>query len=100
MANTSPTLTSRQIPSRSPKDNYPLAGFVILCCLPLAVAWNLTHALFTLVLPDDTFSDLPLIPVVSVFLIYMERHSIFSESSSNWRIGSIVLAPGALIFML
>jgi exosortase len=100
MANIAPTLASQHIPSRNRNDKYSVAWFAILCCLPLVLGWHLTHALLTLVLMDDTFSHVPLIPVVSLFLIYMERSSIFSESSHNWWLGSIVLAPGVLIFLL
>lgn len=77
-----------------------MAGFGLLCILPIAVAWNLMHALVALAYNDDTFSHVPLIPLVTIFLIYVDRDLIFAKIESRWRSGVVILLPGAIIFTL
>ena len=67
--------------------------------LPFALAWNLTKTLNTLVLSNDTFSQIPLIPLVSMYLIHGNRKVIFSDVSFEWITGSAILAPG-IIFVI
>jgi exosortase len=69
-------------------------GFALLCLFPFALAWDLTRALFTLVWTNDTFSQIPLIPLVSLFLIYGSRKEIFSDVSFGWITGAAFITPG------
>jgi len=85
----------------TPRNLYTASlGFALLCILPLLLAWDSTRALISLTLNDDTYSHIPLIPVVTVFLIYMERRAIFSRVSYGWRIGSLLILPGAVGVLL
>ena len=58
-------------------------SFSWLCVLPFALAWDLARVLFKLELENDTFSQIPLIPFVSLFLIDGSRRAIFSQISSE-----------------
>jgi exosortase len=69
-------------------------GFALICVVPFAMAWDLTRALFTLVWTNDTFSQIPLIPVVSLFLIYGNRKEIFTDISFGWATGAALIVPG------
>jgi hypothetical protein len=62
------------------------AGLLLLCILPFFLMWDLTRALFGLVLKDPTYSHLPFIPLMSAFFIYMERDAIFANTSRGWRV--------------
>jgi exosortase len=75
-------------------------GLVLMCVVPMALAWDSMHALFALAFKDDTYSHIPLIPLVSLFLIYVERRSIFRETTYDWRMGSAVFVPGAVVVLL
>lgn len=76
-----------------------LLCFAAVCFLPFALGWNLTKALFTLVLSNDTFSQIPLIPLVSAYLIYGNRKLIFSDVSFEWTKGAALLLSG-IIFVV
>lgn len=80
----------------SPATAAPLLalGFALLCLFPFAMAWDLTRALLTLVWTNDTFSQIPLIPLVSLFLIYGSRKEVFSNISFGWITGAALITPG------
>jgi exosortase len=71
-------------------------GVVLICALPLALAWGSFRALLQLISDNDTFSQIPLIPLVSLFLIYAERTRSFHSVSFGWRLGAIFIVPGLL----
>jgi exosortase len=73
--------------------------FAALCLLPFAVCWDLTRALFTLVFSNDTFSQIPLIPLVSMYLIYSNRKLIFVDTTFGGAAGTAFLVTG-LIFVV
>ena len=73
--------------------------FVALCLLPFALAWDLTRSLSALVLTNDTFSHIPLIPLVSAYLIYVNRKAIFCDISFEPVAGGSVLVLG-IIFVI
>ena len=79
---------------RSRETYLPLVGFALVCALPLLLDWNSTRALGLLALNNDTYSHIPLIPLVTLFLIYMDRRSIFACPSYGWRTGTPFLFPG------
>jgi exosortase len=78
----------------SPATSLLALGFALLCLFPFALAWDLTRALATLVWTNDTFSQIPLIPLVSLFLVYGSREEIFSEVSFGWITGAALITPG------
>jgi exosortase len=81
-------------PSPATTTHLLTLGFALLCLFPFALAWDLTRALFTLVWTNDTFSQIPLIPLVSLFLIYGSRKEIFSDVSFGWTAGAALIVPG------
>jgi exosortase len=75
-------------------------ALVLVCILPFVLMWDLTRALFGLVLTDPTYSHLPFIPLMSAFLIYTERQTIFTQTSRGWRAGGFLAAAGVTSLFL
>lgn len=71
--------------------------FLLSCLLPFVLAWDSTRVLFALILGNETFSQIPLIPLVSLYLIYGNRNAIFSEVAFGWRLGLALVTPGIVI---
>jgi exosortase len=69
-------------------------AFFLSCLLPFALAWNSMGVLSALILGNETFSQIPLIPLVSFYLVYANRKAIFSEVSYGWRLGLGLIIPG------
>ncbi len=65
--------------------------------LPFALAWNLIGPLCSLVLNNDTFSQIPFIPLVSLFLVYGLRKMIFHQISFGWIPGAALIGPGVVL---
>ena len=72
----------------------------MLCLLPFALAWDLARKLFALVLTNDTFSHIPLIPLISAYLIYANRNRIFSNVSLEPVAGSGVFILGLILVVV
>ena len=79
-------------------SNLLVVGFLVVCLLPFLLAWDSMRLLFTLIISNDTFSQIPLIPLVSAFLIYEKRKSIFLDISFGWILGVALMTSGALLF--
>jgi exosortase len=75
---------------------YSFIGFLLICVLPAAFAWGLVRSVIALTFHNDTFTYIPLIPLVSAYLIYSERKSIFSIPSPGWTSGGPLLVLGAV----
>ena len=71
--------------------------FLLTCLLPFAIAWGPMGLLFKLVATNDTFSQIPLIPLISLFLIYDQRTVIFAEVSFGWILGASLMVSGMLL---
>jgi exosortase len=85
----------------STKVTYLLvAGFLLASALPFALAWNSVRTLIPLVLTNDTFSQIPIIPLVSFFLIYSRRKTIFSDVSLGWGLGAVLMIPGIVVLSM
>ncbi len=74
-----------------------IAGFAFVCLLPFAIAWGSTRLLANLIFENETFSQIPLIPLVSAFLIFENRKSVFSNVSFGWTMALALLAPGVIL---
>src|SRR5271170_3439546 len=74
-------------------------GFALTCVLPFVLAWDLTRALVALVFANGTFSQIPLIPLVSLFLIYGNRKEIFPDVRFGWIPGAAMITPGMLFLV-
>jgi exosortase len=55
------------------------------------------HSVFALALQNDTYTHIPLIPLVSIVLIYSERRRIFSNISHGWAAGIALTILGAVL---
>ena len=77
-----------------------ILGFAFTCALPFVLAWEFISEFVSLVLRNDTFSQVPIIPLVSLFLIYSSREVIFSEVSLGWGLGTTLIAPGTICLIL
>jgi exosortase len=62
--------------------------------------WDLTRALFGLILTDPTYSHLPVIPLMSALFIYTERRAIFRRTSRDWRAGGFLAAAAVASLFL
>lgn len=91
-----PQATTRISNFNGTLDNFRSMGLMLLCLLPFFLAWDLTRRLLTLALSNDTFTHIPLIPMVSLFLLYTERRTIFATVSHSWIGGGALLIPGVL----
>lgn len=73
-----------------------LAGCILLCVLPLVLAWDSLGSLATLIFENDTFSQVPLIPLVSIFILYTKRRTLFSNLAWGWGLAAALIVPGAI----
>src|SRR5271156_220949 len=71
-----------------------LLCFILVCLLPFVLARDSTKLLFSLVRENDTFSQIPLIPLLSLFLVYDNRAAIFAEVSIGRILGAALIIPG------
>lgn len=80
--------------------NYRLVGFALLTlALGLAFGHSLV-ALFRLSLRDETYSYMPLIPLVSGYLLVTERRRIFSELHSGLVWALLLAGGGTLLYFV
>ncbi|HXX44146.1 MAG TPA: exosortase/archaeosortase family protein [Candidatus Acidoferrales bacterium] len=75
-------------------------SFILACVLPVAFSWHSIRVLIPLIVTNDTLSHVPLIPLVSFFLIYVNRKVVFSEVSFEWRLGAALITPGLAILCM
>ena len=64
--------------------------FGLVCASPILIAWRLMRMVFELALGNDTYTHIPLIPLVSLFLIYANRKTVFA-ASGGWKFGGVLL---------
>lgn len=69
-------------------------GFLAVCLVPFALAWDLTRSVSTLVFSNESFSQMMIIPLVSLFFIYERRKRIFSAVLFGWVLGAVLIVPG------
>jgi hypothetical protein len=56
------------------------------------------HRLLEFAAANSEFSHIPLIPVISVFLMVMRRHHIFADSNPYPSAGGVIVGVGILLF--
>ena len=79
---------------------YRLISFAVLCLLPTVFVWGLLNGLLKLIFEDETYTHIPLIPLVSAYLIFTKRKSIFAKTSYAWTVGSLPIACGVACLVL
>lgn len=77
-----------------------MISFALLCLLPTIFVWGLLGGLLKLIFEDETYTHIPLIPLVSLYLIYTKRKSIFAKTSYAWTFGSVVIVCGLACLVL
>lgn len=78
--------------------NYRLIGFALITlALGLAFRDSLT-ALFQFSLKDETYSYMPLIPLVSGYLLFTGRRRFFYEVHWAWVWGALLAGSGAFLY--
>ena len=98
MSSSNKSIEMSSLPGSSTKPPSLLVlYFVLVCALPFALAWDSTRLLLKLVLENETFSQIPLIPLVSIFLIYEQRKTIFAEVSFDRKLGAALIIPGMIL---
>jgi exosortase len=90
-----PEITASSVASHT-VSHLRVLGFVLICTLPFALAWNLTRELGKLALTNDSFSQILVIPFVSLFLAYENRKRTFAAISVGWTLGAGLIVPGLL----
>jgi len=75
-------------------------GFFLICTIPICLVWAPLKNLSALVVKNNTFTYIPLIPIVSLYFVFIERKSIFSKISYGWAIGSALIVPGIIGLVL
>jgi len=73
-------------------------SFGILVASTLAVFWGPLTTLARFSFEHEHYSHVILIPLVTAGLLILERKRIFSETETNWRIGTGLLAASALLY--
>jgi len=76
------------------------AGYLLLCLLPAFFFGDLLKYLFEKILGNETYSHIPLVPLVTIFLIYAERRTIFSRRAQSCKIAAAMAFAGAAILAL
>jgi len=75
-------------------DYRRILGFAFICAIPMVIVWEAIRQVVSLALTNDTYTHIPLIPIVSAFLIYTNRQAIRSRISTQWQPGMLLLAAG------
>jgi exosortase len=70
------------------------AAYLLICMLPAFFFLDLLKYLIELVLRNETYSHLPLVPLVSIYLIYTERQAIFSRRAQGWKTAATMAFAG------
>ena len=96
----SPSLHADEKPGAAGAISRPRAiGFLLVCLSPFLIAWRLMQMVSALALGNDTYTHIPLIPLVSLFLIYTNRKTVFSQTDRPWKPGGGLLVTGALAIL-
>lgn len=68
--------------------------FALASIVPVIFVCLTMKSLAAVTLRNDSYSHLPLIPVISVFLIFSRRRQVLSHLSTAWRIGGAFVTTG------
>ena len=78
--------------------NYRLVAFALITLALGLVFWASLVELFRLSLKDETYSYMPLIPLVSAYLLFTTRPRILSEVHSAFLGGALLAGAGAFLY--
>jgi len=86
--------------SNSRNSNWVWVLYFSICALPGLFFLDLLKSLAELVRGNETYSHIPLIPLVTMVLIYAERRAIFSERAQGWKIPATIVVAGAVLLAM
>lgn len=72
----------------------------LVCMLPFGLAFHSIVPLIKLVRDNQTFSQIPLIPFVSLFFVYEKRKQIFSAPPAGRLFALAMIVPGLVLLEL
>src|SRR5437016_3279227 len=72
-------------------------GFALLVAATLAAFWTPLRTLIGFSLEHEQYSHLLLIPLVSAWLLFLDRRRIFWQVGTHWGAGVGLLFAGALL---
>ena len=89
-------------PADSPNDSRDRIArsvlFALIVTLTIAMAWKPLTMLLRLSFREEQYSHILLIPLISVFLIYLEQGRIFSPLATQWPAGFGLLSAGLFLY--
>lgn len=90
-----------EAPGSHPGDQVVLRrtiSFALICLLAIAAFWRPLVALFHLALQNDYCTHILLVPLVSIFLIYLHRERIFLRFASSYLWGVLSTCAGGILY--
>ena len=90
----------RPAPSLARSAYAAWAGYFVICTLPALFLWELTGNLIALIQSNETYSHIPLVPVVTVYLIWTKKETIFSRRVPGLKISGPLAVAGAVSLVL
>ena len=81
----------------SKETSLRLAGCALFCLLPLVLVWEPLRSLLAHAFESEAFSQTPLIPLVSIFILYLNRRIWLPKAAWEWRVGTAVIISGAIL---
>ncbi len=77
-----------------------MLGLLAIMVVPIAVFFGPLHDLFRLSLSDELYSYIPLIPLISGFLIWMDRRKLPTAYGPSLGLGLVALMAGLALLGL
>ena len=74
--------------------------YALVCVLPGIFLWDLVKNLIELILRNETYSHIPIVPVVAIYLIYIERRSIFHRQAHSRKMAGAIAFAGIASLVL
>ena len=74
--------------------------FLLFCSATIALLFIPLMSLYRFSVNDETFSYIPLVPVVSAYLIFQQRKVIFSRVSGSMLPGAVLVLIGMVLYGL
>ncbi len=75
--------------------------FLFFTIISIVIFYTPLKELFTLSLSyDPTYSHIPLIPLISAYLIYSDRNNIFAKVENSFFVGSIFIIIGVVLSLI
>jgi hypothetical protein len=72
--------------------------FVVLCIMGLVLYFNALRELIGLSLHKELYSHVVLIPIVSLYFMYLKRRVIFCDLAYTYQVGIPLISAGALFY--